>query len=296
MENQKKESNSNLKIIVILLLLLLLGSLGYIFKMSTDAEIVKKELKNTLSEKESVMKDLQGLKTTYDAAIAENTTLSDELIKERDKVISLMEDLKKSNGDIASMSKYKTQFIALQTNMKILMTENENLKKQYITLSVKCDSTKVILEESKKSNEALTSQNTEMSKTLEKAAKLKILNTKTAAFKVRSSGRQIETDKANRTDIVKVSFTIAENKVAKAGNKIYYIQVIDAENNVLGDKKTETFGSKSLTYSFITTVKYDNETVDVSEDLAAKNFAPGTYLINIFDKDQLVSKTSFTLK
>ncbi|MNE95733.1 hypothetical protein D3C80_1938640 [compost metagenome] len=72
--------------------------------------------------------------------------------------------------------------------------------------------------------------------------------------------------------------------------------MIDSENNVLGDKKTESFGDKSLTYSFATNVKYENKTVNVSEDLQGKNFAKGTYFINIFDKDELVSKTSFSLR
>jgi hypothetical protein len=35
------------------------------------------------------MKDLQELKATYDVAISENTSMSDELIQERDKVVSL---------------------------------------------------------------------------------------------------------------------------------------------------------------------------------------------------------------
>jgi uncharacterized protein (DUF3084 family) len=134
MENQK--SNSNLKAIVIVLLLLLLGSLGYIFKMSTDAEIVRTELKTTLTEKESVMNDLQALKATYDAAIAENTAMSEELIKERDKVVALMSDLKKSSGDV---SKFKSQLTALQDNMKVLIAENDNLKKQNVTLTTQRD-------------------------------------------------------------------------------------------------------------------------------------------------------------
>lgn len=291
MENQK--NNSNLKAVVIVLLILLLGSLGYIFKMSTDAEIVRTELKTTLTEKESVMKDLQDLKATYDAAIAENTTMSEELTKERDKVVALMEDLKKSKGDV---SRFKSQLTSLQNNMKVLIAENDNLKKQNVTLTTQRDSTRVVLVESKKANEALTAQNSDLAKTVEKGSVLTVLNTKGAAYKVRSSGKQIETEKASRADILKVSFTIAENKIAKSGTKTYYVQVIDSENNVVGDKKTESFGTKSLTYSFTTNVKYENKTIDVTEDLAGNKFAKGTYFVNVYDKDELVSKTSFSLR
>jgi hypothetical protein len=294
MENQK--SSSSLKAVVVVLAILLVGSLVYIFKMSSDAEIVQTELKSTMTEKESVMKDLQELKATYDAAIAENTTMSEELIQERDKVVNLMDDLNKSKGDVASMAKYKTQFLALQGNMKTLMAENEGLKKQNTTLTSQRDSTVVVLGESKKFNEVLVGQNEELAKTVEKGSKLTILNTKTSAYKLRSSGKQVETDKASRADVLKISFTIAENQIAKSGDKTYYVQVIDSKNNVLGDKKTENFGDKILTYSFASNVRYENKTVNVSEDLPGKDFAKGTYFINVFDKDELVSKTSFTLK
>jgi predicted AAA+ superfamily ATPase len=89
---------------------------------------------------------------------------------------------------------------------------------------------------------------------------------------------------------------IAENQVAKQGDKTYYVQVIDSKSNVLGDKKTETFGEKSLTYSFVSTVKYENKTVKVEKDLPVKDIQGGSYFVNIFDKSELVSKTSFTLR
>lgn len=294
MENQK--SNSSLKAVIAVLAVLLVGSLVYIFKMTSDNELVKTELKTTMTEKESVMKDLQELKATYDAAIAENTSMSDELIQERDKVVKLMSDLEKSKGDANSMKKYKSQYLALETKMKSLAEENEALKKQNTTITAERDSTVVVLGESKKYNEVLVGQNQELSKAVEKGSKLTVLNTKTSAYKLKSSGKQVETDKASRADVLKVSFTIAENQIAKSGDKTYYVQVIDSKNNVLGDKKTETFGDNSLTYSFATNVKYENKTVNVSEDLPGKDFAKGTYFINIFDKDELVSKTSFTLK
>ncbi|WP_188050379.1 hypothetical protein [Flavobacterium sp. GP15] len=294
MENQK--SNSSLKAVVAVLAILLVGSLIYIFKMTSDADTVKTELKSTMTEKELVMKDLEELKSTYDAAISENTSMSDELIQERDKVVNLMADLSKSKGDVASLSKYKTQFVALQSNMKVLMAENETLKKANTSLTSQRDSTVVVLGETKKNVEALTGQNEELSKAVEMGSKLTVLNTRGSAYKLKSSGKQIETDKASRADVLRVNFTIAENAIAKSGAKSYYVQVIDSKNNVLGDKKTETFGQNILTYSFITNVNYENKTIQVSEDLKGKDFAKGTYFINIFDKDQLVSKTSFNLR
>ncbi|TDW49056.1 hypothetical protein EV144_103581 [Flavobacterium sp. 270] len=292
MENPKN-NNSSLKAVIAVLAVLLIGSLVYIFKLSSDTEVVKTELTTSLTEKESVMKDLQELKSTYDAAIAENTSMSDELIQERDKVVALMDDLNKSKGDV---SKFKSQVQAMQGKMKTLVAENDELKKQNGVLTTQRDSTIVVLGESKKYNEVLVGQNEELAKTVEKGSKLTISNTKTAAYKMRSSGKQIETDKASRADVLKISFTIAENQIAKSGDKTYYVQVIDSKSNVLGDKKTESFGDNTLTYSFKTTVQYENKSVNVVQDLPGKDFAKGTYFINVFDNDELVSKTSFSLR
>ncbi len=293
MEGQQNSSNTSLKIIIAVLAILLIGSLFYIYKISSEAKEVQTVLTTTLTEKETVMKDLQALKDTYDAAIAENTSMSDELVKERDKVVNLMNDVSKSKGDA---SKYRAQYQKLESNLKVLMAENETLKKQNTTLTIERDSTVVVLGESKKFNEVLVGQNEELSKTVEKGSKLTVLNMQTAAYKIRSSGKQEVTDRAGRADVLKISFTIAENQIAKSGDKQYYVQVIDSKSNVLGDKQTINFDDKALTYSFIANVKYENKTVQVSEDLPGKDFAKGTYFVNVFDKSELVSKTSFTLK
>jgi DNA repair exonuclease SbcCD ATPase subunit len=294
MENQN--GNSKLKAIVAILAILLVGSLVYIFKLTSDAKNLETVVTTTKSEKDAVLKDLEALKATYDTAIAENTSMSDELIAERDKVVKLMADLKSAKGDAASLRKYKAQYNALEGKMKNLMQEVEVLKTQNQTLTTNLDSTNVVLEDSKKYNQVLVGQNEDLAKTVEKGQKLSVTNLKTAAFKQRSSGKQIETDKASRADILQISFTIAENAIAKSGDKVYYVQVIDAKNNVLGDKATISFGETSLTYSFTTTVNYENKTVNVKEQLAGKDFAKGTYFVNVFDKGELVSKSSFSLR
>lgn len=293
MEDQQNNSNSTLKVIISVLAILLVGSLFYIYKISNDVKYVQNELTSTMTEKDSIMKNLQELKATYDAAIAENTSMSDELVKERDKVVNLMNDINKSKGDA---SKYRAEYLKLESNLKVLMAENEGLKKQNVTLTTQRDSTVVVLGEAKKVNEILVEEKNDLSKTIEKGSKLSLVNLQTVAYQLKSSGKQIATDKASRANVLKISFTIAENQIAKSGNKEYYVQVIDSKNNVLGEKKTVNFDENSLTYSFISKVKYENKTVNVSEDLPGKDFAKGTYFVNVFDKNELVSKTSFSLK
>ncbi|MEW5675260.1 hypothetical protein ABGT15_03000 [Flavobacterium enshiense] len=291
MENQK--SNSSLKAIIIVLALLLLGSLGYMYKMSTDNQTSENKL---MSDKEKLSEELQASIAKYDEAISENTSLSDELAAEREKLVQLKAELDKSKGDVAAMAKFKNDYLRLKREMDNLIKENDVLKKQNVVLTTQRDSTQVVLEDTRKVRDTLIASNDNLSKTVERGSKLSVLNLQTTAVKQRSSGKQIDTDKASRADVLKISFMIAENQIAKSGDKTYYVQVIDAKNNVLGDKKTEIFGDKTLTYSFTKTVKYENKTVKVEQDLPVKDIEGGSYFVNIFDKGELVSKTSFTLR
>ncbi len=291
MEQQK--SNSSLKAIIIILSILLVGSLTYMYKMSTDNEQTEKTL---MSDKEALLNDLNAAKASYDAAIAENSGLKTELEAERAKIEQLIAEVQKSKGDIASLRRYKDDYRRLKRDMDNLMAENKKLKGENASLTAERDSTRNALDESRRYNDTLVNQNTDLAKTVEKASKLTILNLRTESFKERSSGKLVATDKASRVDKLKISFTIAANEVAKSGSRMYYVQIIDSKNNVLGEKKTEVFGDYTLTYSFTTNVAYQNKTTEVSEMLPGKDFAKGTYFVNVFDKDQLVANSSFTLR
>ena len=73
MEN--KSNNSGLKAAIVVLALLLLGSIGYIYKLTTD----NKETVNTLTtEKETLAEELKAKIAEYDVMIADNTALKDE--------------------------------------------------------------------------------------------------------------------------------------------------------------------------------------------------------------------------
>ena len=295
--NQSNPRNSGLKAAVVVLALLLMGSLAYVYKLNQDKSEVDSSLSKTMTEKEKFQSELEAKIAEYDTAIADNTALKGELEEEQAKIVELLEKIKKSNGSVAELSKYKNEYVKLKREMDNLIAENNVLKENNTKLTKNLDSTIVVLSNTKTANDTLTAKNENLTKTVEKAQKLSVLNLTTLAVKQRSSGKQIDTDKATRADVLKISFTIAENQVAKTGDRTYFVQVIDSKNNVLGDKKTETFGTTYLPYSFQKTVKYENKTVQVQEDLPVKSISAGTYFVNVFDKNGvLVSKNSFQLR
>lgn len=296
MENEKKQNNSGLKAAVVILALLLLGSVGYIFKMTSDN---KKEVTELTTEKDKFANDLRASIEELKSSKSENAELDAErqkLIKENEELLAKVE---KAEGNAAAMARYKNEYFRLKREQDNLVAEIKLLKEQNVALTSSLDSTNVVLGEERKFKDTLLVQNDNLAKTVEKGSKLSVLNLNVQAVKERSSGKQVDTDKASRADKLKVSFVIAENQIAKSGTRKYYVQVIDSKNNILGDKETIAMGGEgmSLTYSFITQVKYENKTVQVNEELSGSDFQSGTYFVNVFnEKGENVSKTSFNLR
>ncbi len=289
-------NNKGFKAVIVMLSLLLVGSIAYIFKLSNEINLKKVEVTTVVSEKEKVIADLNALKETYDAAIAENTSISDQLIAERDKVILLMDEVKKSKDDgEAILIKFKQKYAELEEVKKIMLIQVDELIKKNSKLTSERDSTITVLDVEKQTNQALQGQNIEMNKRIQSAAKILIMSPKGTAYTVKSSGKK-ETDKASKTDEIKISFMIPENKLAKEGVREFYIQVIDDANNVLGDKASVTLNGKVLIYSFISSVNFTNSTIQKNEVIQGKNFVKGNYTINIYDKEDLLNSSMFILK
>ena len=294
MENTK--NNSGLKAAIVVLTLLLLGSVAYIYKLSADN---KKQLTEITTEKSALEDDIRARIAELETMSSENTALKGDIDAQKEEMTKLLEELEKSKGDVKAMERYKGEYFRLKREMDNLVAENKLLKEQNVSLTSSLDSTNVALEENRKFTDTLLVQNNNLTKTVEKASKLAVLNLNVMAVKERSSGKQIATDKASRADKLKISFVIAENQVASSGDRKYFVQVMDTRGNILGEKQTIPMGeeNESLTYSFISTVKYENKSVQVNEELPGDNFEPGTYFVNVFSpKGENVSKTSFVLK
>lgn len=323
MENNKK--TSYLLLIIGILVLALAGAIGYIVGDLNSSE--KKE--NVISNNDEVMKEIEELKTMYDSKIAEKTNSFRELKDQKTKIESLMYELEKSKNDAQAMQKYKTQYQQLESKMRVLVNEIVALKSGKTNAVAKVKSTKlpdnttavktpalnkkeaivvkpnsnVVRKEEVKTNLPLNVPPTETKVVVEEKTQPKVLekkveeyrvgNLKIATLNMKSSGKQEETESANKTKIMRINFTVTGTK---EDSKTYYIQIINSKNNVMGRKITEFFGDKSLTYSFAKTVDLTDGVVNVTQEVMNAEFEKGTYFVNVFDQSKLVANSSITLK
>jgi hypothetical protein len=296
MENKSESNIRSLKVILGILALLLVATAFYTYTLYTDSAANEKQL---LEEKAVVMQDLNNMAEQYDIAIGDNEVANAKLVEARDRIQGLMDSLKVSDNNVRSLWRYKTKFLALEDEMDALLAENDSLKVENALLATVLDSTQLQLSESTVFNDSLLAQNTELADIVENAAVLSTAGLKGFGVIVRSSGKLIPTERARRTDKIRVCFTVTKNVLVLSGDKEFFVQVLDPNNNVLGLNQEIQFEEKVLNYSLISKFNYESKNLDICEFIDARGdgkFAKGRYVINIFDENNLVSTSEFTLQ
>ncbi|WP_338841599.1 hypothetical protein [Flavobacterium ginsenosidimutans] len=266
-------------------------------KEDNIVNIISSESKET-SEKKNILDSLNTLKTAYDEAILEKTALSKELELERKNVENLMAIIKVSNNPSAEQIKiYRNQLSDLNSSLESRVQEIKKLKSQNKNLLTEIESQNVVMYQQKAENDTLLLKQKKLESTLKDASKLYLSNFKAIALREKSSGTELETTKAKNTKKLKISFTVNGNAVAKTGKRVFYIQVLDQKNTVLGDNKLIEFGNdKALVYSFIVSADFQGKSLSAYGVLNADQFKKGTYFVNYFDKQEIMGSTSVTLE
>ena len=295
MEGSQK-SNTGLKVGIGILLVLFLGTAFMASKYYSEGKEKEKEL---ISEKQLVMNDLSNMVKKYDVAIAENEVKDNDLLAARERIQGLMDSLKVSQNSVSSLFRYKKKFLALQKEMDVLLAENDRLKVENEYLATSLDSTQLQLAERTVFTDSLLVQNIELSSVVEDAASLQTVGLIGMGVIERSSGKQIPTERARRSDKIKVCFTVAKNTLTEAGDKELYVQVIDPKNNVMGANNQVQFEDQVLNYSLISRFNYENRNLNICEYVSQSEdskFEKGRYRINVFNDKALISSSEFTLK
>ncbi|NNC49525.1 MAG: chromosome partitioning protein ParA [Flaviramulus sp.] len=294
MENNT--SSKGLKIALGIAVVLFLGTGFYTMNLYKSTSEDKKEL---TEQKQLVMNDLNAMAKQYDEAIGENEVANESLIEARSRIQGLIDSLKISETNVKSLWRYKQKYASLQKEMDVLLAQNDSLRVENSYLATSLDSTRVRLEERTIFTDSLLVQNNALAEVVSDASVLSAVDLKASGVIVRTSGKVIPTERAGRSDKIRVCFIVAKNKLIQAGDQELYIQVIDPKNNTLGLNEQVQFGNKTLNYSIISKFNYENANLNICEFVEAlddADFAKGRYFVNVFNEKDLVATSEFTLK
>ncbi|MGB0896274.1 MAG: hypothetical protein ACPGU9_05430 [Flavobacteriaceae bacterium] len=295
MSEENKNNNTGLKVTLGILALLLIGASVMFFLKNNELN----ETKTALNSEISVLGDkLDDEIEKLNVQISENEVLNEDLLAKRDSLNVTLNELRASQATVETLTKYKNSYFKLKKDIKKLLADNEELQLQNTRLSQANDTLVGQLDSQLKLADSLTSQMSNANRLIKTASQLSVVGLKGLPLRQKSSGKQLPTTKAKRTDKVKICFTLAENKIAEQGLRTLYVQVLDSKNNVLGKNYQVELDGKTLNYSLGSEFNYTNKALDICDYIhAPKNgFEQGNYFVNVFSGSRLVANSTFTLE
>jgi hypothetical protein len=257
-----------------------------------DSDNVKTELKGQL---DSLLAEHERVKVSYGE-------LSNSL-SERDSIINVKaNEIKQLLGSKAELAFVKRKLAQLQQITQVyeqqidsLFTVNRKLKDE--NEKIKTDYT---LEQQKTSD--LSKDKEALNEKITGAAVLKAYKITAVAFKSKGVDKEKETDKATRTDKIKVCFTVSENKLVSSGYKRFFVRIARPDNTILtrGPAYTFQFLGQTLQFSAMETLNYEGDAADVctyfERPANGADLIKGRYFVNIFTEDREIGQTTFELK
>lgn len=279
----------NSSIIVTALVIVVYGFFSF-NELQSQQSLLEKE--NQVLETElSVMID------KFDEAKSTNQDLTEDYLEVKDSIEETVSIVKELKSELAILPKFKKKANTYSTLNKSLNTEKDSLEKINSEL----------VEEQSKVSKELINQKVENKKLIEETEKLKETlkekeivsknSLKANAMSASFLGKKTITKRASKAKIIEVNFSLDKNLDVEFGKKLFYIQVIGPDANVVADKGAVNFGNTSLIYSFKKVINYRNEALDVKAQIKNKStFKKGFYFINVFHKGTKVGSTKILLK
>ncbi|MGB0248381.1 MAG: hypothetical protein ACPGAB_07660, partial [Flavobacteriales bacterium] len=172
------------------------------------------------------------MRFSYDTLETENSMMVAELAAQQERIDGLLTKVKNGYWEVA---KLKKEAETLRSIMKGYIGTIDSLNQ---------------LNMASQENADLVERQENMEDMLEAGQTLQVAEFLPTGVRVLSSGRQRDTDRADRSDMLRVCFTILENRIAPVGDKTLRLRITDSEGNVLPSAEGDSDFSASRTIDY----------------------------------------------
>jgi hypothetical protein len=304
MENTSTSNRNKIFVLLIAFLVIVIGVLIWQYielKNSVEREVAEKV--QHIEEKQALNKELESLMNDYDGLKSDNVQLQSEIDNKKVQIEELLKEAEKYKGDRAQLLKLQKETKTLRQIMKGYVRTIDSLNTLNIALKAENQMVKQELGQEKSKVNELNKVKENLSGQVKIASILECSDITVEAIFLRSSGKEVDTRRANKAEKIKSCFTIRENKVTPRGKKTFFIQIIGPDGNVLleADAGDNKFNFEGQTGYFSVKKVVDYEGVLVSYCAYynvpnGKKLSEGIYRLDLFESEAKIATTSLNLK
>lgn len=283
--------------LVVLLLVSNVVMLWMLMQRNKEIDRNEQQVENLTSEKDNVTFLLENMLASYDTLKTENEQITVEMEAQKAQIEQLLDQVKRGNYDLA---KARKEAETLRRIMKGYVVTIDSLNQANQALQAENINIRQELGEVKGQKEAIATKAQELESKVARGSVLHTTSISAGALFMRNNGKQVETDRAKKAEMIKCCFTLGENKVTSAGDKVLYMRVISPDGKVLPASESNNrfrFNGVEGEFSARREVNYQNQPVDVCIFWTGGTELPtGQYVVEVYEAGALVSKANFALK
>ena len=284
--------------IIIVLSVLVIGLSGILLYESLNTEMSEIEIRQQFSHLKDEYKQIE---KDLDMAINDLEINNQEIIAQKEKIGRLIrknniteEELNQAKKMMKNLSEvvlksYKSKVRNLEDKEGGLVKEKESLAQQILKIQKKVEEINDRYNKEKRSSKMKEHILREKEEQINYASRLILSNFILNGFKVRNSGKEIQTDKASRIDRIKVSFDIVPNKLVESGIKKIYTIIKKPSGEIVTFVNQDTgefiFENKRMKYSDELKFFYtsgEEKTLEFTWD--NEDFERGDYVMEVYEK------------
>ena len=284
--------------IIIVLSVLVIGLSGILLYESLNTEMSEIEIRQQFSHLKDEYKQIE---KDLDMAINDLEINNQEIIAQKEKIGRLIrknniteEELNQAKKMMKNLSEvvlksYKSKVKVLEEQEGGLVREKESLAQQILKIQKKVEEINERYNKEKRSSKMKEHIIREKEEQINYASRLILSNFILNGFKVRNSGKEIQTDKASRIDRIKVSFDIVPNKLVESGIKKIYTIIKKPSGDIVTFVNQDTgefiFENKRMKYSDELKFSYtsgEEKTLEFTWD--NEDFERGDYVMEVYEK------------
>ena len=254
-----------------------------------------------LVEKNTVEVDLLNLQKDYQNLQTNDAAMQLDIDAKRARIEVLIKEASRHKGDATIISKLKIEMQTLRSIMQSYVRTIDSLNTLNQTLVAEKKTVLKQLGSEKEKQSVLIKEKDELKSTIAKGSILSCFNISAKAVLYKRGGKkESETNKARKTEKIKVSFSLGENKIAKAGEKTIYVRIMTPDGKELAksydDNCRFNFNQSSGYFAGKETLNYANaELMGVTYCEGQGEYVPGNYIIEITCDGVVIGNTSLKL-